>query len=622
MSTADPVLEVKQLSVVYSTENGPVPAVQDISFTLRRREVLGLVGESGSGKSTIGLAIVRHLPENGAISAGRIDFQGVDLVPLAGRKLRQARAQHIAMVYQDPANALNPSMRIGAQIAEVYRAQGERDADSIRDKVVSLLRRVRLPDSDHGLDRYPHQFSGGQQQRIVIAMALAMNPDILILDEPTTGLDVSVEAEILDLFAELRTTLDTSILFISHNMAVIAKMCDRVGVMNGGRLVEFGQIEDVLRRPSHPYTKALLAARIPFGSRKAGSARGDSTYPGSNAASAAQEPVGLVELQDVAKYYRMGGQAIQALSGTSITIQKGSVLGIVGESGSGKTTTASIIAGLLRPDSGRVLLEGEDITGPVQARSQPTRRAIQMVFQNPDSTLNPKHRIGHVLRRAAGKLLGVRGSMQDEVARRVMQAVRLDPRLLDAFPEQLSGGQRQRVAIARAFIGKPRLVICDEPTSALDVSIQASILELLIDLQNSENTSYVFISHDLAVVRYLSDQIAVMYLGEIVEFGPAEAVFEAPHHPYTETLLAAVLSLERPEENERIALAGPIPSLLNRPQGCPFHTRCPRKVGPVCERPPPWQNPTEQHRYRCVIPPVELKHGQKSDVISNEEEIS
>jgi peptide/nickel transport system ATP-binding protein len=597
------VLNVHRLAITYETDSGPMTAVQNVSFSLLPREVLGLVGESGSGKSTVGLAIVRHLPENGSITGGHIDFQGVDLVPLAGRKLRKVRAQRIAMVYQDPASALNPSMRVGTQVAEVYRERGERDAGAIRDKVVSLFRRVRLPDAEHSFERYPHQFSGGQQQRIVIAMAMAMDPDLLILDEPTTGLDVSVEAEILDLFTELRTTLDTSILFISHNMAVVAKMCDRVGVMNAGQIVEIGPTADVLGRPSHAYTKSLLAARIPFGTRKVKASLREMEPGGTNSVTATRPDDALVKLESISKAYRMRRQTLQAVNAVSLTVAKGSVLGIVGESGSGKTTTANMIAGLQVPDSGRVRLEGEDITHPAQARSRNARRSIQMVFQNPDSTLNPKHRIGYILRRAARKMLGVPRMEQDRLAREAMQAVRLDERLLDAFPEQLSGGQRQRVAIARAFIGNPRLVICDEPTSALDVSVQASILDLLVDLQDIEKVSYAFISHDLSVVRYLSDHVVVMYLGEIVESGPTEEVFCAPRHPYAKTLLGAVLSLEQAVDHPRTPPSGDIPSAMNRPQGCPFHPRCQFKVGPVCEQAPPWRAASDRHHYRCVIPP-------------------
>ncbi|MGE0005632.1 MAG: dipeptide ABC transporter ATP-binding protein [Parvibaculaceae bacterium] len=595
-----PILDVAGLNVVYDGETGAVPVVRDVGFTLGRGEALGLVGESGSGKTTVGLAVIRHLAENGRITGGTIRFDGTDLVPLAGPALRRARGQRIAMVYQDPAGALNPSLRIGRQIAEVYRCRGESDRRSIREQVLENLRQVDIPDAAYACERYPHEFSGGQQQRIVIAMALAMKPDLLILDEPTTGLDVSVEAEILDLFGDLRHRLNAAILFISHNIAVIARMCDRVGVLQQGELVETGPVGEVLGAPAHPYTRDLLAARIPFGARKDVRPRNGG---------AADAP--LLETRDIAKTYHANGRAVRAVAGVSLALAKGRVLGIVGESGSGKTTTARIIAGLAAADSGRIVFEGRDIEGPVGRRDAATLSALQMVFQNPDSTLNPKHRVGRILRRSARKLSGAGRAEAEALVAQMIAAVRLEPRHADAYPGELSGGQRQRVAIARAFIGSPRLVLCDEPTSALDVSVQAAILGLLIDLQLGAGTSYVFISHDLAVVGYIADHIAVMYLGEVVESGPAERVFAAPHHPYTETLLSAVASLERPEAGARIPLRGPPPSLLERPKGCPFHPRCPRKVGPVCEAPPPWQETPDGRRYRCVIAPSDVarRHG-------------
>ena len=667
MMTRVPILEVDALEVVYETENGSIPAIRDVSFSLDRKEALGLVGESGSGKTTIGLAIVHHLADNGRISGGSIRFDGTDVVPLTGGSLRRVRGHRIAMVYQDPASALNPSLRIGEQIAEVYRKHASAGGPDIRDRTVALLERVHLPDAAYAYSRYPHEFSGGQQQRIVIAMALAMNPDLLILDEPTTGLDVTVEAEILDLFAELRRSVNAAFLFISHNIAVIAKMCDRIGALYAGQLVELGPTEDVLAEPSHPYTRKLLSARIPFGATKADLALAAADQPAPEEgrpsdgcsfephcvfakarcrtegppllkASAtwwsrcffheevhrsqwrpdrrgAVSPNGqdgdtLLEVRTISKYFRSGGRSFQAVAGATLFLKRGSIFGLVGESGSGKTTTLRIIAGLIVPDNGAVILEGKDITRVVHRRDHETRSAIQMVFQNPDSTLNPEHRIGQILRRAAKKLTGARGAELEDLVERVIQSVRLHSRHLEAFPDELSGGQRQRVAIARAFVGNPRIVLCDEPTSALDVSIQASVLNLLVELQDKQHNSYIFISHDLAVVRYLADQIAVMYLGEVVELGPADRVFEPPSHPYTETLLTAVLSLNDPKTRRRVRLRGSIPSLLERPQGCPFHPRCPRKVGPICEKTPPWQETSKGHRYRCVIGPAELRRLQ------------
>jgi oligopeptide/dipeptide ABC transporter ATP-binding protein len=591
-----PILEINGLSIDYQSEAGPMPALRDVGFSLSRGETLGLVGESGSGKTTIGLAVVRHLADNGHIVAGAIRFEGVDLVPLRSADLRRLRGQRIAMVYQDPANSLNPSIRIGEQVSEIFRLQGSLPKRDLRRKTIEALERVHLPDAPYAYDRYPHEFSGGQLQRIVIAMALAMNPSLLILDEPTTGLDVTVEAEILDLFNELRHSLNAGILFISHNISVIAKMCDRVAVLYGGQLVEIGATEKVLQQPQHTYTRTLLAARIPYGATK------------SDGHTARQQPAesrDLLTADAVVKGYQSGSRSFLALVDASLVLEKGQILGVVGESGSGKTTMARIIAGLLLPDRGKVMLEGRDITRLVERRGRETRSAIQMVFQNPDSTLNPKQEIGAMLMRTARKLKGVGAVDAALLVRRMMAAVRVDSRYLTAFPEELSGGQRQRMAIARAFLTNPQVVLCDEPTSALDISIQASILDLLVELQQQDASSYIFISHDLAVVRYLADQVAVMYLGEVIEVGRADLVFSNPRHPYTQTLLSAVRSLHEGKEYARFKPRVGVPSLLDRPAGCCFHPRCPLKRGPVCENTPPWQETSEGQRYRCVISPAE-----------------
>jgi oligopeptide/dipeptide ABC transporter ATP-binding protein len=589
--SAAPVLAVDGLSVEYRTEAGPAPALSDVSFALDAGQSLGLVGESGSGKTTIGLAILRHLAENGRITAGAVRFEGIDLLRLGPAELRRRRGQRIAMVYQDPANALNPSIRIGEQLAQVLRRQGTTARGELQRRTIAALERVHLPDPAHARHRYPHEFSGGQLQRIVIAMALAMNPSLLILDEPTTGLDVTVEAEILDLFEELRRSLQAAILFISHNIAVIARMCDRIAILHDGRVVETGPTDRILAAPAHPYTQRLLAARIPFGATKG---------PGGTPPSPRSE---LLTAAGVSKRYHSGRRSFLALAEAGLTLGKGEILGVVGESGSGKTTMARILAGLLLPDRGAVALEGRDITRSVERRDPQSRRAMQMVFQNPDSTLNPKQEIGAMLMRTARKLTGLRGTAAAALVERMMQAVRVDGRYLAALPGELSGGQRQRMAIARAFLANPKVVLCDEPTSALDVSVQAAILDLLVELQRRDGNSYLFISHDLAVVRYLADRVMVMYLGEVVEAGPAEEVFAEPRHPYTRTLLAAARSLHEGRSTPRLRPRAGAPSLLERPTGCCFHPRCPVKVGPDCESAPPWHETAGGRRYRCVIPP-------------------
>ncbi len=377
MSASRPILEVEGLSVEYRTETGRAPALREIAFALDAGESLGLVGKSGSGKTTIGLAILRHLADNGRITAGVIRFDGTDLLRLRPAQLRRYRGQKIAMVYQDPATALNPSIRIGEQLAEVFRLQAAMAKDELRRRTVAALERVHLPDAAHAWHRYPHEFSGGQQQRIVIAMALAMNPSLLILDEPTTGLDVTVEAEILDLFEELRRSMKAAILFISHNISIIARMCDRIAILHNGLLVETGPTARILAAPAHPYTQRLLTARIHFGTSK-GAGSAPTTAPE------------ILTAAGLSKRYHSGRRSFLALSEAALTLGKGQILGVVGESGSGKTTLARILAGLLLPDHGAIALKGRNIAQLVERRDLETRRAIQMVFQNPDSTLNPK----------------------------------------------------------------------------------------------------------------------------------------------------------------------------------------------------------------------------------------
>jgi peptide/nickel transport system ATP-binding protein len=502
------------------------------------------------------------------------------------------------------------------------------------------------------------------QQRVVIAMALAKDPTLLILDEPTTGLDATVEAEVLELIAALRHEFGTSVLFISHNLAVIAKMCERVGVLYAGRLVEEGDAGDVFRDPRHPYTVGLLRC-IPRGGVRKDQTPLDTipgflpplgaeiqgcvfaprcglvreicrqeeprlyplregrtsrchfhqeahlvprTSPGQLVAARHGNGAPILTVEDADKTYKQEGQEVQALRDISLTIRPGEVLGLVGESGSGKTTLARVLLGLTAPDAGsRLELEGVPLSPKLQQRSQEQVRALQVVFQNPDSALNRRFSVRRIIGRALSKLSGLHGSERDARTRELATSVRFDESLLAVRPTQLSGGLKQRVAIARAFAGDPRIVLCDEPTSALDVSVQAAILNLLAELQSREGVTYLFISHDLGVVRYISDRIAVLYLGRLMELGDAETVFNPPHHPYTEALLSAVPTIEG-AERPRIRLEGEIPSAAEPPSGCVFHTRCPRKVGPICEQEePPLAEVESGHFMRCHIPIDELR---------------
>ncbi|MBZ9771862.1 ABC transporter ATP-binding protein [Mesorhizobium sp. CO1-1-8] len=664
-------LELTDLSVAYRVAGRNRAVLRNLSLTIGQGEAYGLVGESGCGKSTVALTVVRYLPRNGSITGGAISLDGQDVMKLDAEALRRARAESVSMVYQDPGKALNPSIRVGRQLTEIFELGGV-SGQAATDRAIAMLNRVRISDPTSVMQRYPHQLSGGMQQRVAIAMALANDPSMLILDEPTTGLDATVEAEVLDLIAQLRQELSASILFISHNLAVVSNMCDRVGVLYAGMLVEEGPTEAVFNDPRHPYTVALLRC-LPRGGQRKDQGRLD-TIPGflpgigadikgcafadrcaladdrcrselpplydlgderghrlsrcfhhdkaqalpratprdvAPAPKAAAAPV--LRVAGLNKTYASHGHALRAVKDVSLDLRPGETLGLVGESGSGKTTFARLLLGLVPPDAGGTIeLEGKALAPRLENRSDDQIKAMQIVFQNPDSALNRSHSIRHLIGRALKRLAGLSGKALEARLNDLVRSVRLTDRHLAVKPRQLSGGLKQRVAIARAFAGDPRIVVCDEPTSALDVSVQAAILNLLADLQSKEDVSYIFISHDLAVVRYLSDKIAVLYLGRIMELGPSEDVFSGPHHPYTEALLSAVPKLDQ-TETARIRLDGEIPSATSPPSGCVFHTRCPRKIGPICEeQEPPLSEGQPGHSIRCHIPYTELARLQRA----------
>jgi peptide/nickel transport system ATP-binding protein len=613
---------------------------------------------------------MRYLPRNGRIVSGSIRVNGQDLMRLGHADVQRLRASTLSMVYQNPGSALNPAIRAGRQIAEAFQLLGV-EQDEATDRARRMLEKVQISDPGRVMHRYPHQLSGGMQQRVVIAMALAKDPTLLILDEPTTGLDATVEAEVLDLVAALRKEFGTSVLFISHNLGVIRRMCERMGVLYAGRLVEEGPTSTVFADPRHPYTVGLLRC-IPRGGVRKDRDRLD-TIPGFLPQLGADLPgcvfadrcpiardvchtdepefhrIGgghssrchfheeaqqiphvklpreaalqtgsnggtpVIRIEHASKTFRQEGHQVRALVDIDVAIQPGETLGLVGESGSGKTTLARVLLGLTAPDSGSTVeLEGEALAPRIVKRDEKHVRAIQIVFQNPDSALNRRFSARRIIGRALTKLLGITGDEREQRLGELASSVRFDSRLLSAKPVQLSGGLKQRVAIARAFAGDPSVVVCDEPTSALDVSVQAAILNLLADLQVNEGVTYLFISHDLGVVRYLSDRIAVLYLGRLMELGPAETVFSSPHHPYTEALLSAVPTIEG-EERPRIRLQGEIPSAADPPSGCVFHTRCPRKLGEICEtEEPPLAEVERGHFMRCHIPIDELRELQKA----------
>jgi peptide/nickel transport system ATP-binding protein len=656
-------LELEDLDVVYNVRGNDRQVLRGITLNVRRGEAYGLVGESGCGKSTAALAIVNYLPRNGRVRSGQLRIDGVDALSLNEAQLRKLRSESVSMVYQNPGSALNPSLRVGNQVAEVFRIRGEK-AGVATDRARHALELVQIADPGSVMNRYPHQLSGGMQQRVVIAMALAIEPALLILDEPTTGLDATVEAEVLDLVAGLQSELHTSVLFISHNLGIIRKMCDRVGVLYAGMLVEEGDTETVLHDPRHPYTVGLMRC-VPRGGVRKDHGRLD-TIPGfmpnvgeelpgcvfagrcllaeekcrteppppypispghvsrchfhERAQSLPREQAADLELpqidraadpllrfDDLGKVFKQQGHDVHALVGVSAAIWPGETLGLVGESGSGKTTLARTLLGLVAPTTGAAVLDGKELSATLAKRSSEDLRALQIVFQNPDSALNRRHQVQRILKRSLKKLAGKTGSEAEARMHDLMRSVRLAERYVSARPSQLSGGLKQRLAIARAFAGDPKLVVCDEPTSALDVSVQAAILNLLVELQAKERVSYLFISHDLGVVRYVSDRIAVLYLGRLMELGTSEVVFSGPHHPYTEALLSAVPTIDG-LERQRIKLEGDIPSAANPPSGCVFHTRCPRRVGPICdEQEPPLVEVEPNHLMRCHIPIDELR---------------
>ena len=660
------LLSIRNLRVEYRTSAETVVALPDFSLDVMAGESFGLVGESGCGKSTLLMAIMGYLGRNGRVTRGEIRLEGRNLVHASPAELQAVRGSRIAIVYQEPASALNPTMPVGRQLIEVPVQHLCASREEARRMALRMLGNVHMAAPESVMRRYPHQLSGGQKQRIVIAMALLSNPALLLLDEPTTGLDVTVEAAVLDLIGELQQKYETALLYISHNLGVIAKICRRIGVMYCGELVEEAAAPALFKRPRHPYTQGLLACipqlgsdkqatalvpipgRVPsLGSRPAGcqfstrcahSRRGvcdqaavpllevapdhrarcfrwneiDGGKPAAAAGhvfAARAEPALVVDR--LSKLYDIGrGMTLFANDDLHFVADKARVLAIVGESGSGKSTFAHVLAGLELASGGRLEFAGDDIARkPIGKRRPEQVAAIQMVFQNPDSTLNPSHSVGWPIARAVRRFGIARGRRGVETSvKALLELVHLPATMRRRMPRQLSGGQKQRVAIARAFAGKPELLIADEPVSALDVSVQAAVINLLLQIQAEQGTTMIYISHDLALVRHLADAVVVMYLGRVMESGPVQAVFKPPYHPYTEALLSAVPVPDPTIGQKRIHLAGEIPSPLDIPKGCRFAGRCPRKLGPVCDSvPPPIREAGSGHVVACHIALDELR---------------
>jgi peptide/nickel transport system ATP-binding protein len=685
MASPSPVLQVNNLTVSYRQAGRWLDAVRDVSLRIDSGQTYGLVGESGSGKSTLALAIMRYLSENGAVRQGSIDLAGRDLMALDEVAMRQVWSTEIRLVPQDPLSSLNPAIRVGEQLAEAL--DPARSESRGRERVYELLAKVRLPDPERVAQSYPHQLSGGMQQRIMIAMALSVEPLLLVLDEPTTSLDVTTEAAILDLFKDLIRERSTAALYVSHNLGLVARISDRVAVLYAGELVEDAAVADLFRQPLHPYTRGLLDCVPRVGQNKrhgqlqpiagvippldnlpagcvftprcslaialckqqrptldapaagrrvrchrwpeimSGAVGLQPPSPATSAASAPgadiHVPDALLSVDGLEMHFpvqRSLGQVltgqpprlIRAVDGVDLQVRRSQTLGLVGESGSGKTTLARCIIGLTERSGGDISLLDIPLARSLSGRDRDLLRRLQMVFQNPEEALNPYLTVGAMLRRPLMRLAGLSRAEADAGVAQLLTAVKLSPDYAQRMPDQISGGEKQRVAIARAFASHPELLLFDEAVSALDVSVQASILNLLNELQAERRSSYLFISHDLAVVGYLADEIAVIYLGYLMEVGRAADVLEPPSHPYTEALLSAIPSADPQVQMEHLRLEGDVPSPVDIPTGCRFHTRCPRFLGEICvDQTPPWQTEANGHRIYCHIPLAELRKMQK-----------
>ncbi|GAB3722233.1 ABC transporter ATP-binding protein [Nocardiopsis oceani] len=572
-AASDAVVRVDDLRVTFPTLDGDVHAVKGLSFEVPAGGALGIVGESGSGKSVTSMALMGLHRGSRAQITGAIEVAGQDVVTASDKKLRSMRGNDIAMVFQDPMQSLHPQYTIGNQLVEAYTVHHPKTSKAeARKRAVEALDRVGIPDAAKRVNSYPHEFSGGMRQRVVIAMGLMCDPKVLLADEPTTALDVTVQARILDLLDELRRELNMALILVSHDLAVVAGSVDEVVVMRHGQAVERGDVRQVLSAPEHPYTQALLAAvprvEVSRAERRAQDRAerverekrtGAVTEPGdfqafTPAGREGEEP--LLRVQDVSQRFKVRGglwgraSDFWAVKGVSFDLYRGETLGVVGESGSGKSTLSRMVMRLLEPTEGTVEFEGTDITHMAERELRPLRKDVQMVFQNPYSSLNPRLTIGESI----GTALKVQGEKNGKKIRsqvqELLERVGLEPNHYNRFPHAFSGGQRQRIAIARALILKPKLIICDEPVSALDVSTQDQVLRLLSELQDDFGLTFIFVAHDLAVVRQVSDRVAVMRKGEIVEMGDSDTVYESPQSDYTSQLLTAAPVLDPDEARD------------------------------------------------------------------------
>lgn len=677
MSQQQPVIEAKGISIDYRIGRNWLNVISDVDLSILPVQIHGLVGESGSGKSTLALGMMRFMADNARISSGELRFEGEDIVNYSQSQLRTLWGKSIGLMPQNPLASLNPTMTIGKQMIEAMVLHLGLSNPEALQQAQDLLLKVKLADADRILNRYPHQLSGGMQQRVMIAMALSTRPRFLVLDEPTTALDVTTQAVILDLFRELIVNEDAAALYVSHDLGTVAQLCDYVTVLYAGEVMESAPVNKLYEQPLHPYTSGLLASlpsyadgnesrlstidgvapslaershacvfadRCPVAIDKCHTEKPPlETIPegrlircwrwqeiangeiiprnkpaGLNESASPRENY-VLEAQGISKRFGEHGlfdkvtgkepEFVQAVDDVSLNIRERSTLGLVGESGSGKTTLARAIVALNTADNGDIELCDIPISTQMTQRDKDTMQNLQMIFQNPHDALNPYMTVGDTIGRTIQVLSDDYNSKKEREKRvsELLQSVGLTAQYAIRYPDQLSGGEKQRVAIARAFATNPALVVADEPTSSLDVSVQAVILNLLKDLRAREGSSYLLISHDLEVISYLADWIVVMYLGEIMEEGDTQDVYEIPSHPYTEALLSAIPLPDPEAEQGQIRLEGDIPSPRNKPTGCPFHTRCPRYIGDICQTDdPPLRDAGDGHKIRCHIPIDEL----------------
>ena len=649
------LLEVRHLATHFDTDQGRVRAVNGISYTLKRGESMAIVGESGSGKSVGALSILRLIPSPpGRIAGGEVLFDGRDLLKLSEREMRKIRGREIAMVFQDPMTSLNPVLSIGTQLTEAVRKHRPVTRAEARERAADMLRLVGIPDGESRLADFPHQFSGGQRQRVGIAMALITDPPLLIADEPTTALDVTIQAQITELVAELQQRMGMAIIWITHDLGVVAGLVEKVAVMYAGQIVEIGPVRDLFVNTAHPYTLGLLesiptlegqeerlipikgsppspndeivgcpfAPRCRFVVERCRTENPSLVEIGPEHATACwqwdavsdevqnrvqppdlnekhQKPVQkeipaetILEVRNLQKHFpqegglfRRGRRVVKAVDGVTFSVYKGETLGLVGESGCGKSTTGETILRLTDETAGEVIFNGEDLTRLNGEALRLARRNIQMIFQDPYASLNPRKTVGEII--SEGLTIHQIGTPETRAERvaELMGLVGLNPMLASRYPHQFSGGQRQRIGIARALATNPSFIVADEPISALDVSIQAQVVNLLEDLKEELGLTYLFIAHDLSMVRYISDRVAVMYLGRIVEMGTQNDVFERPLHPYTQALRSAVpiADPDKEADRQRIVLNGDVPSPADPPSGCHFHPRC-HYATDICKR--------------------------------------